>query len=345
LLGSVFHGTFMSEKERPSESQPADAAALRPERQDTDSEILAQTKTFEDQPEATSQSPAAFLAPPQSADELGRLGSYRILEQLGAGGMGVVFLAEDPQLRRKVALKVMSPALAAEATARQRFLREAQATAALHHDHVITIYQVAEDRGMPFLAMELLPGESLEARLRREGRLPLSETLRIASEIAAGLEAAHEQGLIHRDIKPANIWLEARRGRSSRVKILDFGLAHFEKGDLRFQTRRNNQGAGENPHTDAATLVETSSPRTLGAGPAGCDRWSRPSDHHTKQLRRSRGCAIRPPGFRSRRHSRPGCLTRLLGCTELRQHESQGRPPGPWARPSRGSPTGSPQRP
>src|SRR5262249_37743195 len=159
---------------------------------------------------------------------LGRLGSYRILKELGAGGMGMVFLAEDPQLRRLIALKVMAPALAADETARKRFLREAQATAALHHDHVVTIHQVAEDRGVPFLAMEMLGGESLDSRLQREGHLTLAETLRIGREIASGLDAAHEQKLIHRDIKPANIWLEARKGQPSRVKILDFGLAHVE---------------------------------------------------------------------------------------------------------------------
>jgi hypothetical protein len=164
---------------------------------------------------------------------LGRLGSYRVLKELGAGGMGMVFLAEDLQLRRLVALKVMSPALAADETARKRFLREAQATAALHHDHVVTIYQVAEDRGVPFLAMEMLTGESLDSRLQREGRLPLAESLRIGREIASGLDAAHEQQLIHRDIKPANIWLESRKGQPSRVKILDFGLAHVERADQR----------------------------------------------------------------------------------------------------------------
>src|SRR5262249_35920101 len=104
---------------------------------------------------------------------------------------------------------------------------------ALHHDHVVTIHQVAEDRGVPFLAMEMLGGESLDSRLQREGHLTLAETLRIGREIASGLDAAHEQKLIHRDIKPANIWLEARKGQPSRVKILDFGLAHVERADQR----------------------------------------------------------------------------------------------------------------
>jgi serine/threonine protein kinase len=163
-----------------------------------------------------------FLGLPQEAGELGRLGPYRILKPLGAGGMGLVFQAEDIQLKRPVALKVMQPSYSQDNEARVRFLREARAVAAIEHEHIVTIYQVGEDRGLPFLAMQFLRGETLEDRLRRERQLPIDEVLRIGREIAAGLAAAHERGLIHRDIKPANIWLEAGSGR---VKILDFGLA------------------------------------------------------------------------------------------------------------------------
>ncbi len=153
---------------------------------------------------------------------MGRLGPYRVLKVLGKGGMGVVFLAEDPHLRRPVALKAMRPAAAASDRAGERFLREAQSTAAVKNDRVITIYQVGEDRGVPFLAMELLEGQTLADRLAAGERPPLAEVLRIGREIAAGLDAAHERGLIHRDIKPSNVWLEAPPGR---VKLLDFGLA------------------------------------------------------------------------------------------------------------------------
>jgi serine/threonine protein kinase len=163
-----------------------------------------------------------FLAPPQDVDEIGRLGSYRILKVLGAGGMGVVYQAEDMMLKRRVALKAMLPALATSSSSRQRFLREAQAAAAIEHEHIVTIYQVGEDRGVPYLAMPLLQGEPLDRRLEREPILPLADTLRIGREIAEGLAAAHERGLIHRDVKPGNVWLESPQGR---VKILDFGLA------------------------------------------------------------------------------------------------------------------------
>src|SRR4051794_19585007 len=114
-----------------------------------------------------------FLRPPQAADELGRLGAYRVLRVLGQGGMGIVFVAEDPQLRRQVALKAMRPEAAARPDGRARFLREARAAAALQHDHIVSIYQVAEDNGVPFLVMPLLQGENLERRLEREAPLPV----------------------------------------------------------------------------------------------------------------------------------------------------------------------------
>jgi serine/threonine protein kinase len=182
-----------------------------------------------------------FLAPAQAADEIGRLGPYRVLKVLGAGGMGVVFQAEDPHLERIVALKVMKPGIANSQQARERFMREAKATAKVKNDHIITIYQVGEDRGAPYLAMEFLKGESLEQWLQRGRRLSPAQTLRMAREMANGLAAAHAHGLIHRDIKPGNIWLEAPNGRT---KILDFGLAR-------------QGGAGEIHLTQSGAIVGT----------------------------------------------------------------------------------------
>jgi hypothetical protein len=183
-------------------------------------------------PEAVAQDVRALLAPPRAEGELGWLGRYRVLKVLGSGGMGIVLEAEDTALRRPVALKVLKAALAPGSSAPQRFLQEARATAAVVHDHIVTIHDVDEaavagaaegapTRNVPFLAMQLLRGETLEARLQREGRLPTGEVLRIGREVAAGLAGAHACGLIHRDVKPANIWLEEPAGR---VKILDFGL-------------------------------------------------------------------------------------------------------------------------
>ena len=162
------------------------------------------------------------LGPAQGPDEIGRLDSFRVIKLLGSGGMGSVFQAVDSQLNRFVALKVLRSRLAGSEVARQRFLREARAAAALEHDHVVAIYQVGEANGVPYLAMPLLRGQSLHNRIQGGARLANAEVLRIGREIALGLAAAHDRGLIHRDIKPANIWLEEGTGR---VKILDFGLA------------------------------------------------------------------------------------------------------------------------
>jgi serine/threonine protein kinase len=125
--------------------------------------------------------------------------------------MGMVFEAEDTHLQRRVALKVMRPELAAPLANRTRFLKEARAAAAITSDHVVTVYQIGQDNDVPFLAMQLLQGEPLDARLAREGRLPLVEALTVGIRAAAGLAAAHDMNLVHRDIKPANLWLEADR--------------------------------------------------------------------------------------------------------------------------------------
>jgi Leucine-rich repeat (LRR) protein len=209
---------------RPPASQPVDPSGTAIGDQSTPFTPIPADRPQADPGVGAEHDPSLteFLMPSLAADELGRLGNYRILKILGHGGMGVVFLAEDVRLKRKVALKAMLPALASSGTAGKRFLREAEAMAALKNDHVVTIYQVDEDRGVPYLAMEFLEGEPLDQRVEREKALPLGEVLRIGREIAQALEAAHATGLIHRDVKPANVWLEAPLGR---VKILDFGLA------------------------------------------------------------------------------------------------------------------------
>lgn len=169
-----------------------------------------------------------FLSPPQKAGELGRLGDYRVLSVLGQGGMGLVFRAEDERLRRQVAIKVMRLTVAHDPHARIRFLREAQAVAAIEHDNVIGIFQAGEMNKTPFFTMPLLKGESLKTRLNRDGRLSERDSLRIASQVATALAAAHASGVLHRDIKPDNIWLESK---TDRVKVLDFGLAQVASAD------------------------------------------------------------------------------------------------------------------
>ncbi len=162
------------------------------------------------------------LDPPTHPEHLGRIGGYEVTDWLGQGGMGVVFKAFDETLNRFVAIKLLAPQWSADAAARRRFTREAQAAAAISHPHVVTIHAVGEWRGRPYLVMEYINGSSLQERLRESGPLELKEILRIGSQVAAGLAAAHAQGLIHRDVKPGNIMLE---NDLPRVKLTDFGLA------------------------------------------------------------------------------------------------------------------------
>ena len=166
---------------------------------------------------------SGLLLPAESSEEIGRLGGYRVLEVLGTGGMGVVFRAEDPQLNRIVALKAIRASDGGiSGPARMRFLKEGRAAAAIEHDNIVTVYQVGDDDGTPFIAMQMLRGESLRVRLSEVGPLDPAEAVRIARQTSLGLAAAHAKGLVHRDIKPDNLWIEAE---SRRVKILDFGLA------------------------------------------------------------------------------------------------------------------------
>lgn len=162
------------------------------------------------------------LAPSDDPHRLGRLGGYEISGVIGVGGMGVVLKAVDTALDRVVAIKVMAPHLASHATARKRFAREAKAAAAVLHPNVIPIHSVSSEDATPYLVMGYIRGGSLQKRLDREGTLATVEILRIGSQIAAGLSAAHEQGLVHRDIKPENILLE---DGVERVTLTDFGLA------------------------------------------------------------------------------------------------------------------------
>jgi serine/threonine protein kinase len=165
--------------------------------------------------------PLTFLAPPTRPDALGRLGHYEVLQVLGRGGFGIVFRAFDEVLQRVVALKVMALQLAATSPARKRFLREARSSAQVRHENVVQVYEVAE-QPLPYLAMEFIPGETLQQLLDRVGPLDVPEVLRIGRQIAEGLAAAHATDLIHRDIKPGNVLLESGQ---QKVKITDFGLA------------------------------------------------------------------------------------------------------------------------
>ncbi len=148
------------------------------------------------------------------------LGHYRIVEEIGAGGMGVVYRAKDEQLDRDVALKVLPSGTITDESARKQFRKEALALAKLNHPNIATVFEFSTQNNVDFLAMELIPGQPLSEKLRR-GPLPSQQIVRLATQLSEGLSAAHEQGVIHRDLKPGNLFITP----DGRLKILDFGLA------------------------------------------------------------------------------------------------------------------------
>ncbi len=181
-------------------------------------------KTVTDEEPATERytDVLSLLGPTDDPRMMGRVGTYEIVGILGRGGMGVVFKGFDAALNRFVAIKMLAPHLAASGAARRRFEREAQAAAAVVHDHVVAIHSVAEWLGVPYFVMPYIRGITLQKRLEDQGALELLEILRIGMQTAGGLAAAHAQGLVHRDVKPSNILVT---DGVERIALTDFGLA------------------------------------------------------------------------------------------------------------------------
>src|SRR5262249_24072278 len=154
-------------------------------------------------------------------DFIGRtVGHYEISSYLGSGGMGTVFIAEDKSLLRTVVLKFLPEALCYEGDARRRFVREARLASSIDHPNVCTIYEIGDDSGVPFSAMQYIKGETVKEVIRRRS-MNVEKLVSVAVQVAEGLAAAHEKGIVHRDLKPANILITEK----GQVKILDFGLA------------------------------------------------------------------------------------------------------------------------
>src|SRR5271169_180969 len=165
-----------------------------------------------------------------------RLGSYEVTAPIGAGGMGEVYQAHDTKLGRDVAIKVLPEAFAHDPERLSRFQREARMLAALNHPNIATIYGLEHSDGVHYLVMELVPGDTLQQRVKRDGPVPVEESLTIAKQIAEALEAAHEKNIIHRDLKPANVKVTPE----GKVKVLDFGLAKAFEGDTTSQDMSNS---------------------------------------------------------------------------------------------------------
>src|SRR5438309_7562398 len=157
-----------------------------------------------------------------------KLGAYEITGAIGAGGMGEVYKAHDTKLGRDVAIKILPEAFAHDADRLSRFQREAKMLASLNHPNIATIHGLEQSNGTNYLVMELVSGETLADRIKREGAVPLEEALKICAQVTEALEAAHEKGIIHRDLKPANVKVTPE----GKVKVLDFGLAKAFAGDV-----------------------------------------------------------------------------------------------------------------
>jgi len=156
------------------------------------------------------------------------IGRYQVVRRIGAGGMGSVFLARDPDLDRPLAIKVVKDDLTDDPELRERFVREARSAARLRHPNIITVFDIGEIEGRPFIAMEFIPGESLADLIRRRGRLDVPRVLGWMDQLCAGLGHAHKAGIVHRDIKPGNLMVDP----DGVLKIVDFGIARLGDSNL-----------------------------------------------------------------------------------------------------------------
>src|SRR5213593_137648 len=177
---------------------------------------------------------------------------YRIMEQIGAGGMGAVYKAYDKKLHRIVALKVLPPEYVSQQDRRRRFYQEARAASALNHPHILTVYEVGEDDGKPYIAMEYVEGETLRQKIKARS-LQIKQSLDIAIQIADGLGKAHDAGIIHRDLKPENLMIN----RDGYAKILDFGLAKLIAQRERALAADSAQKTLLRVETESGTLMGT----------------------------------------------------------------------------------------
>jgi serine/threonine protein kinase len=213
------------------EKREAEWAPIIEETRASDPDLAAELERMlkeEDALEGFLENPplAAFHSSVPEVSPGDTVGHYRILSLLGSGGMGIVYCAEDSRLNRRVALKFLAPHLVGYGQNRERFVKEAQAAAALRHPNVCPVYEIGETDGRAYIVMALLEGETLAQRIAA-GPMPARETVALALEIATGLEAAHAKGIVHHDVKPANLMITRGSDGQNHATLMDFGLAQM----------------------------------------------------------------------------------------------------------------------
>jgi len=271
---------------------------------------------------------APLTAATPSSVARSRIAGYRLEQQIGAGGMAVVYRAVDERLGRRVALKILSPALAADEAFRRRFIRESRAAAAVDDPHIIPVYEAGEADGVLFIAMRFVPGGDVRTLLRQHGPMAPARAVEIISSVAPALDAAHAAGLVHRDVKPANMLIDARPDRPDHVYLSDFGLSKGAMSSSRltgtglflgtadYAAPEQIEGRAVDGRTDQYALACAAFELLAGAPPFQRDQATATIWAHMSEP---------PPPLRARRPEIPAAVDQVFAAALAKAPESRYR--------------------
>jgi serine/threonine protein kinase len=271
---------------------------------------------------------APLTAAAPSSVARSRIAGYRLEQQIGAGGMAVVYRAVDERLGRRVALKILAPALAADEAFRQRFIRESRAAAAVDDPHIIPVYEAGEADGVLFIAMRFVPGGDVRTLVRQHGPMAPARAVEIISAVASALDAAHAAGLVHRDVKPANMLIDVRPDRPDHVYLSDFGLSKGAMsssgltgtglflGTADYAAPEQNDGRAVDGRTDQYALACAAFELLAGAPPFQRDQATATIWAHMSEP---------PPPLRARRPEIPAAVDQVFAAALAKAPESRYR--------------------
>jgi serine/threonine-protein kinase len=269
---------------------------------------------------------APLTAVTPSSVERSRIAGYRLEQQIGAGGMAVVYRSVDERLGRRVALKILAPALAADEAFRQRFIRESRAAAAVDDPHIIPVYEAGEADGVLFIAMRFVPGGDVRTLVRQHGPMATARAVEIISSVASALDAAHAAGLVHRDVKPANMLIDVRPDRPDHVYLSDFGLSKGAMSSSRltgtglflgtadYAAPEQIEGRAVDGRTDQYALACTAFELLAGAPPFQRDQAAATIWAHMSEP---------PPPLRARRPEIPAAVDQVFAAALAKAPESR----------------------